>query len=116
MKSPVNPVKVEVMEMRSPAVTSQGGSVDDDIDLFLHWAFWMERRLVQLPWITTKVSSTDEVFNLVLQVVTLLDVVAVIMVDAVVMPSALLLWSGLHWVRSSEEAFLLDLEEDLSSG
>ncbi|RRT74502.1 hypothetical protein B296_00004609 [Ensete ventricosum] len=89
------------------------GSADDGINLFLHWALLVERRLAQLPYITVEVSSMDEIFNLVLQVITLVDVVAVITVEATITLSVSLLRSCFYWVGRSDEAFFLDLKEDI---
>ncbi|RRT46015.1 hypothetical protein B296_00030069 [Ensete ventricosum] len=56
----------------------------------------------------------DEVFDMVLQVVALLDVMTVVTVEAAVAPAVTLLGPSPHRVRGFEESFLLDLEEDLS--
>ncbi|RRT85543.1 hypothetical protein B296_00004172 [Ensete ventricosum] len=58
----------------------------------------------------------DEIFDLVLQVVALLNVVTVVSVEATVASTVTVLGPSPHRVGGLEESFLSDLEEDLGPG
>ncbi|RZS17006.1 hypothetical protein BHM03_00049094 [Ensete ventricosum] len=74
----------------------------------------VERRLVRPPYETVEVALTYEVFNLILQIIALLGVVPIVIVEAIVAPA--IMPRIPHWIGGFQEPFLLDLEEDFSSG
>ncbi|RWW81528.1 hypothetical protein BHE74_00010072 [Ensete ventricosum] len=129
--SPINPVKVEVMGMRSRvsygllpgisfpyrgAIATRGWAVYYDVYLSLHGAFRAEGRLAWLSYIPVEVATLYEVLNLVLQIVALLGVVSVVAVEAIVASAVPFLSSSPHRVGGFEESFLPDLEETLGPG
>ncbi|RWW67699.1 hypothetical protein BHE74_00024850 [Ensete ventricosum] len=59
---------------------------------------------------------TDQVFDLVLEVIAFLRVTTIIMMETTVVAPIPLLGSGLHRIRCLEESFFPDLEKDFSLG
>ncbi|RZS18657.1 hypothetical protein BHM03_00050971, partial [Ensete ventricosum] len=74
----------------------------------------VERKLAWLSYISTEVAPVDDVFSLVLEVITFLRIMAVVVMETIITPSVSFLKSGFHWVGCPEQAFLPDLEEDFS--
>ncbi|RWW06172.1 hypothetical protein GW17_00030516, partial [Ensete ventricosum] len=96
-------------------------SVDNDVDLFLDGSlragqiipsgstFW---RCSLVSYISTEMSISNEVFNLVLEVVALLRIVSVLSVETIVSSFVVPFRVHFDWVRGCEEPFLLDLKEN----
>ncbi|RWW73194.1 hypothetical protein BHE74_00018964 [Ensete ventricosum] len=125
MESPVNTVREEVMGIRSlfvrlsfwkalrykmlvelsmfihynpfdPVVSPPEVGRYDDVDLLLDRAFRVRGGLAQLSNVAIKMSSADEVFDLIFEVMTLLGVMTIVAMEVTIPCSIALLPLGLH--------------------
>ncbi|RRT39585.1 hypothetical protein B296_00033025 [Ensete ventricosum] len=106
------------------AIASRSRAADDDINLLLDRSLWLRqgspfsvsvliRRRLLVSDVPTKLALPDEVFDLVLQVMTFLRVVAVFLVETIISPIVTSLRLCPDRIGGPEEPLVSDLEEDL---